>query len=345
MEIQELQFGHRRVCLYHLVEGPAPLVYSIDYHENGQLLLEASKQVGCSGFNLVTISGLHWNQELSPWLVETVVSKDDRFTGGAPELLPIFTDEIVPQVENLLDAPPVWRCLAGYSLGGLFAVWTAFQTDLFTRILYGGRISLSFCLVSIFFTFLIGLTLGGLSGYLGGIFDTIVQRAIDLIMSMPSIPLWMALAAAMPKEISQLRQYLLMSIIMSLIGWTGLARVVRGKILSLREEDFVTAARLSGAGHGRIIAKHMLPSFLSYIIVSITGSIPATILGETSLSFLGLGLQAPTISWGTLLQDCQTVETVAAKPWLMFPALFIVISVLMFNFAGDGLRDAADPYK
>ncbi|MBR3504248.1 MAG: ABC transporter permease [Clostridia bacterium] len=217
--------------------------------------------------------------------------------------------------------------------------------DLFTRILYGGRISLSFCLVSIFFTFLIGLTLGGLSGYLGGIFDTIVQRAIDLIMSMPSIPLWMALAAAMPKEISQLKQYLLMSIIMSLIGWTGLARVVRGKILSLREEDFVTAARLSGAGHGRIIAKHMLPSFLSYIIVSITGSIPATILGETALSFLGLGLQAPTISWGTLLQDCQTVETVAAKPWLMFPAVFIVISVLMFNFAGDGLRDAADPYK
>lgn len=135
MEVQELQFGHRRVCLYHLVEGPAPLVYSIDYHENGQLLLDACKQVGCSGFNLVTVSGLHWNQELSPWAVETVVSKDDRFTGGAPELLPIFTDEIVPQVENLIDAPPVWRCLAGYSLGGLFAVWTAFQTDLFTRIL------------------------------------------------------------------------------------------------------------------------------------------------------------------------------------------------------------------
>jgi hypothetical protein len=135
MEIQELQFGHRRVCLYRLVQEAAPLVYSIDYHENGQLLLEACKQVGCEGFNLVTISGLHWNQELSPWPVETVVSKDDRFTGGAPELLPIFTDEIVPQVENLLDTPPAWRCLAGYSLGGLFAVWTAFQTDHFTRIL------------------------------------------------------------------------------------------------------------------------------------------------------------------------------------------------------------------
>lgn len=135
MEVQELHIGHRRVCLYRLVEGAAPLVYSIDYHENGQLLLDACKQVGCSGFNVVTISGLHWNQELSPWAVETVVSKDDRFTGGAPDLLPLLTDEIVSQVERLLDAPPVWRCLAGYSLAGLFAVWTAFQTDLFTRIL------------------------------------------------------------------------------------------------------------------------------------------------------------------------------------------------------------------
>ena len=130
-----MQFGHRRVCLYPLVKGTAPLVYSIDYHENGQLLLEACKQVGCEGFNLVTISGLHWNQELSPWPVETVVSRDDRFTGGAPELLPFLTSDIVPQVERLLDAPPSWRCLAGYSLAGLFALWSSFHTDLFTRIL------------------------------------------------------------------------------------------------------------------------------------------------------------------------------------------------------------------
>ena len=135
MEIQELAFGHRRVCLYKLVEGSVPLVYSIDYHENGQLLLEACRQVGCSGFNLVTISGLHWNQELSPWPVETVVSRDDRFEGQADQWLSVLTGEVVPQVERLLDAPPVWRCLAGYSLAGLFAVWTAFQTDLFTRIL------------------------------------------------------------------------------------------------------------------------------------------------------------------------------------------------------------------
>ena len=135
MQTQELTYGHRRVCLYKLCEDTVPLVYSVDYHENGQLLLEACMQVGCSGFNLVTISGLHWNQELSPWPVETVVSKNDRFTGGAPELLPLLTGEVVPQVERLLDAPPVWRCLAGYSLAGLFAVWTAFQTDMFSRIL------------------------------------------------------------------------------------------------------------------------------------------------------------------------------------------------------------------
>ena len=155
----------------------------------------------------------------------------------------------------------------------------------------------------------------------------------------------MSLAAALPSTMTQLKKYLLMCLIMSLIGWTGLARVTRGKILSLREEDFITAARLCGASHFRVIFKHLIPSFMSYIIVSVTGSIPSTILGETSLSFLGLGLQSPTISWGTLLQNCQTVESMAFYPWYMFPALFIIVTVLMFNFAGDGLRDAADPYK
>ncbi len=217
--------------------------------------------------------------------------------------------------------------------------------DVFSRVLSGGRISLTFCLVAVSFTVLIGLTLGGLSGYLGGVVDTIVQRSIDLIMSIPGIPLWMALAAALPSTMSNLKKYFLMSLIMSLIGWTGLARVTRGKILSLREEDFVVAARLSGSSHMRVIFKHMLPSFMSYIIVSVTGSIPGTILGETTLSFLGLGLQAPTVSWGTLLQDCQTVDAMAATPWLMFPALFIIVTVLCFCFMGDGMRDAADPYK
>jgi peptide/nickel transport system permease protein len=217
--------------------------------------------------------------------------------------------------------------------------------DLFTRILYGARISLSFCLVSIFFTFLIGLALGGLSGYLGGIVDTLVQRTVDLLMCIPTIPLWMALAASLPRDLPPLQLYLMMSIIMLLIGWTGLARVVRGKILSLREEDFIMSARLSGASHARVVGKHLVPSFASYIIVSITGSIPITILGETALSFLGLGLQPPVVSWGVLLQDAQNIESLAHHPWLLWPAAFIVVTVLMFNFAGDGLRDAADPYK
>lgn len=217
--------------------------------------------------------------------------------------------------------------------------------DLFTRVLYGARISLSFGLISIFFTFIIGLILGGLSGYLGGVVDTIIQRLIDLLLCMPHIPLWMSLAAALPRDWSPIKIYLGMVLIMSLIGWTGLARVVRGKILSLREEDFTMAARLAGASHLRIITKHLLPSFASYIIVSITLSIPGSILGETALSFLGLGLQPPVVSWGVLLQDAQNLETLAHHPWLLWPAAFIFTTVLMFNFLGDGLRDAADPYK
>jgi peptide/nickel transport system permease protein len=217
--------------------------------------------------------------------------------------------------------------------------------DLFTRVLYGGRVSLSFGLLGIVLTLVIGLILGGISGYLGGIVDTIIQRLIDLLICIPTIPLWMALAAALPRSWSSLEIYFGMIIIFSVIGWTGLARVVRGKILSLREEDFTMAARLAGASDMRIINKHLLPSFASYTIVSTTLSIPATILGETALSFLGLGLQAPVVSWGVLLKDSQNLETLAHHPWLLWPAVFIILTVLMFNFLGDGLRDAADPYK
>ena len=217
--------------------------------------------------------------------------------------------------------------------------------DLFTRIIHGARISLSFGLISVLFTFLIGVTLGGLSGYLGGVMDTVIQRLIDLLLCMPTIPLWMALAAALPKDWPPLRIYFGMVVIMSLIGWTGLARVVRGKVLSLREEDFATAARLNNASHMRVIFKHLIPSFFSYIIVNLTLSIPGSILGETALSYLGLGLQPPVVSWGVLLQDAQNIETLAFHPWLLWPAAFVVLSVLLFNFVGDGLRDAADPYK
>ena len=221
----------------------------------------------------------------------------------------------------------------------------ALGRDLFSRCLYGSRISLSFGFVSILFTFIIGLTLGGLAGYLGGIVDTIVMRLIDVIMCLPTIPLWMSLAAALPRGWTTIQTYLGMVLIMSLIGWTGLSRVVRGKILQLREEDFVTASRLNGAKSRHIIFRQMIPSMMSYIIVSMTISIPQSILGETSLSFLGLGLREPAISWGVLLTDAQKISEIANKPWLLIPAAFIIDTVLMYNFLGDGFRDAADPYK
>ena len=216
--------------------------------------------------------------------------------------------------------------------------------DVFSRIIYGARISLSIGLVGIALTFALGLLLGGLSGYLGGLMDTMIQRVIDLLISIPQLPLWMALAAALPRDWSPLRIYFGIVIVLSIVGWTGLARVVRGKLLSLREEDFVMAAQLAGSGNMRIIIRHMLPSFFSYIIVSLTLSVPNMILGETALSFLGLGLQPPVVSWGVLLQDAQDVASIAHYPWLLLPVVLVIATVLAFNFLGDGLRDAADPY-
>ena len=216
--------------------------------------------------------------------------------------------------------------------------------DIFTRAIFGTRVSLGFAGLGVLFTFIIGITLGGLSGYLGGVVDTIIQRVIDLLLCIPHIPLWMALAAALPRTWGPMQIYFGMLLVMSAISWTGLARVVRGKILSIREEDFTMAARLSGASDFRIIVKHMLPSFASFMIVHITISIPATILGETALSFLGLGLQAPVVSWGVLLEDAQSIQSLGLIPWLLLPCIFVVLSVLSFNFMGDGLRDAADPY-
>ena len=186
--------------------------------------------------------------------------------------------------------------------------------------------------------------LGGVSGYYGGRIDTIIQRAIEFIRTIPNIPLWMALSAAVPKDWPIVRVYFGITVLLSLIGWTWMARVVRGRFLAMREEDFVLAARLAGSSERRIILRHMLPSFFSYIIASLTLSIPRMVLSETGLSYLGLGLRAPAISWGVLLRDAQNVRSLALAPWVLLPALAVILTVMAFNFVGDGLRDAADPY-
>jgi peptide/nickel transport system permease protein len=216
--------------------------------------------------------------------------------------------------------------------------------DLFTRMCYGGRISLSVSLVGVFLSVTVGIVLGGVSGYYGGRIDMIIQRVIEFIRTIPNIPLWMALSAAVPKDWPIVRVYFGITVLLSLIGWTWMARVVRGRFLAMREEDFVLAARLAGSSERRIILRHMLPSFFSYIIASLTLSIPGMILSETGLSYLGLGLRAPAISWGVLLRDAQNLRSLALAPWVLLPALAVILTVMAFNFVGDGLRDAADPY-
>lgn len=217
--------------------------------------------------------------------------------------------------------------------------------DMFSRLAYGARISLTIGLIGISLSFVVGITLGGLAGYYGGWADQLVQRSIEVLQSFPKLPLWMALSAALPVSWSPLYVYFGITIILGLLTWTGLARAVRSKLLSLREEDFCTAAILMGAPPRRIIGRHLLPSFMSHLIASATLHIPQMILGETALSFLGLGLRPPITSWGVLLTEAQNINVVALYPWLMTPVIPVVITVLAFNFLGDGLRDAADPYK
>jgi peptide/nickel transport system permease protein len=216
--------------------------------------------------------------------------------------------------------------------------------DLWSRLMYGTRTSLTIGLVGVSLSLVLGVFLGGVSGLYGGILDTIIQRVIEILRSIPTIPLWMGLAAALPNDWTINQIYFAITLIISLIGWTELARVVRGRFLSLRQEDFVMAAELAGCGQMRIIFTHLVPSFLSHIIAATTLAIPAMIISETSLSFLGLGLRPPAISWGVLLQQAQNIQALAISPWLLIPSIPVTIVILAFNFMGDGLRDAADPY-
>ena len=230
--------------------------------------------------------------------------------------------------------------------GTLFLLGTdRLGRDILSRILYGARISLTVGLIGISISLFLGLLLGGIAGYYGGKVDSIIQRLIEMLRSFPELPLWMTLSAALPVDWSPVVIYFGITVILGLLDWTGLARAVRSKLLALREEDFCTAAELMGAKPSRVIRRHLLPNFLSHIIASATLSIPGMILGETALSFLGLGLRAPITSWGVLLAEAQNINAVVLYPWLLFPVVPVILVVLAFNFLGDGLRDAADPYN
>jgi len=251
---------------------------------------------------------------------------------------------------RLLGLIPTTRHLIGVD-GGLDASKTIFLLgtdvqgrDLWSRLMYGTRISLTIGLLGVTASLVLGVVLGGISGFYGGVLDTVIQRTIEILRSIPTIPLWMGLAAALPREWTILQVYFAITVIISLLGWTELARVVRGRFLAMREEDFVVSARLVGCSQMRTIFVHMVPSFMSHIIAATTLALPAMIISETSLSFLGLGLRPPITSWGVLLNEAQNVNVVALYPWLMLPVVPVIVMVLAFNFFGDGLRDAADPY-
>lgn len=266
-------------------------------------------------------------------------------------------DEVVPvrlfargEEYKLFGLIPTDRHLFGVEDGearqALALLGTDLQgRDLFSRLMFATQISMTIGLVSVILSLVIGLVLGGISGYFGGWVDLLVQRTIEIVRSIPTIPLWMGLAAALPQNWSIVRIYLAMTIIISLVGWTDLARVIRGRFLSLRHEDFVTAAQVCGCGTQRIMFRHMMPTLISHIIAVTTLAVPAMIISETTLSFLGLGLRPPAISWGVLLQAAQNVQAIALTPWLLLPAVLVIVAVIAFNFLGDGLRDCADPFS
>ena len=247
---------------------------------------------------------------------------------------------------RLLGLLPAKRRLFGVE-DGYVALFGTDQLgmDIFSQTLYAGRISLSVGLVGVLISFVLGVVLGGISGYFGGRVDDIIQRTIEFLMSLPQLPLWIALSAAIPNNWTGIKTFFAITIILSVIGWTGLARVVRGRLIAMREEDYVMAAKVAGTGSAAIIGGHLLPGFLSYLVVSITLAVPYMILGETTLSFLGLGILPPEVSWGSQMRAAKSLTVIFVYPWHLIPTIFIVTAVLSFNFIGDGLRDAADPYS
>jgi peptide/nickel transport system permease protein len=305
--------------------------------------------------SLIAPQAIHWfdGDSFRPWVPGLKGTRDPltfkRVYVPDPEKKVYLAFFAKGEPYRFLGLVPMDRHLVGVQDGragdALFLLGTDLQgRDMWSRLMYATQTSMTIGLVSVALSLVLGVVLGGVSGYFGGLTDTVIQRIIEILRSIPTIPLWMGLAAALPAEWSVVQVYFAITIIISLIGWTELARVVRGRFISLKEEDFVMAAELVGCSKSRIIFRHMVPSFVSHIIAATTLAIPAIIISETSLSFLGLGLRPPAISWGVLLQDAQNIQALVISPWLLIPAVAVIVAVLAFNFMGDGIRDAADPY-
>jgi len=332
--------GLTLICLYGMVifaEFFAPYSYRHDNMRLRYVPPQSLRFIGARGFQLQPfVYGIKQTRDRET--MEIVYARDAArtypvhlFHRGDPYRLLGF----IPGRIHLLGSDGPMYLLGTDRMG----------RDLLSRIIYGGRVSLTVGLVGVFLSILLGSILGTASGYRGGTIDVLIQRLIELLSAFPTVPLWMALAAALPPTWSGIQVYLGITVILSLLGWGGLARQVRGKILAVRDADFVSAARSAGAGHGYILVRHLLPTTYSHIIVIATLSVPGMILGETALSFLGLGIRPPMTSWGVLLEEAQRVTVVLHYPWLLAPAVPVLLAVVAYNFVGDALRDAADPYS
>ena len=302
----------------------------------------------------IPVQSLHLfdNGAFSPW-VPAIVGKRNPVTLR----MEWATDPTKKVKINFFGPGPAYRILGLFNANTHIIVATD-QTqrifllgsdrlgrDQFSRIMHATQTSMTVGLVAVTLSVILGVVLGGVSGYFGGKIDSVIQRLIELLQSVPTIPIWLALSAALPRDWTPIQVFFAITVILSLVGWTTLGREVRGRFLALREEDFVLAARLAGCSRGRIILRHMVPTFLSHIIATSSLAIPVMIINETSLSFLGLGIRPPAISWGVLLQEAQNIQTLALAPWLLTPGLVVIVAVLAFNLVGDGLRDASDPYS